>query len=140
MHLPFSVRLHASRYAVLSLAVIHGFAALAVVVSHIALVAKIALIALLAFSIVRGAKYHALRLGRNDVVALTLAGEDYKIELEYADGQRLSTQIVHARSVVLLWFIVLRLRPGQGPNMWLVLPIDAMDPESFRRLKILLRR
>ena len=136
MRLPLSFRLYPSRSAAAALILIHGLAVAAIAICQFALIARVFLLVLLAFSMARGLRLHALRLGSGAVIALTLR-DGGELELEYGDGCRIATQ-VDPSSTVWHWLMALRLRQERRYRSLFLLS-DMLDEESWRCLAVHLR-
>lgn len=85
------------------------------------------LVAILAWRQLRP-KYSAIRLERDGQLSVSRPGEQ-----EFSSANLLAGATVHA------WLTVVRLKTGKGACTPLILAVDSVNPDDFRRLRVFLR-
>lgn len=136
MRLPVTLSLRPSATLAAVLFLVHGLAAIMVLVTDLSPVIKLALWIALAFSDWRSVFVHALRHGEQALVAITLRS-DGELEVEYRNGE-LARVLVDDRSTVFSWLVVLLMK-RDGRTLAVTLPHDALGEESHRQLRLWLR-
>ena len=136
MRLPVTLTLRSSVTLTAVLFLVHGLAAIMVLVTDLPPVFKLALWIALAFSNWRSVLVHALRRGEHVPVAITLRS-DGELEVAYRNGE-LARVVVDDRTTVFSWLVVLLVN-RDGRTIALTLPHDALEEESHRQLRLWLR-
>lgn len=131
--------MRASALLVAIFSAVHLGALTIVLIVPLAVSVRVALAVLIAASLYRELNRHALRLARSAVVAFELRAEDGTCALQrrrspdWEEG-RVVDQWVYPR----LTLLVLRLSQRKWP-VSVVIPQDAVEKDSFRRLRVQLR-
>lgn len=131
------VRIKGSPTLAILLALLHGGAIAIALTLPVPLWARLGVAVVLGVSLYNNVNRHALRRGAQAVRALEFYDGQYALRLnsgELRSGCALCAWHVHP------WIVILRLRcPGRRVPVNLVLTADAVEPETFRRLRVQLR-
>jgi hypothetical protein len=129
MRLPATLVFRRSPALIVVLALAHLLVGVGLLATDLSGVGKLLAWPILAWSLLASVR-------RMSAGALTL-GRDGRLALVCAEGEAVDC-LVDASTAVLPWLIVLRLRTPAGRKS-LTLPVDAMDAEGHRRLRVWLK-
>jgi len=136
VQLPVSFRFKPSSSALVALIAVHLLAALVLLVVQLPLWARLTLLFLLILSASLTVRNHALRLGSEAIVGLTLRKKG-ELELLYRDGRRAAATMDESTKVF-PWLAALVVRLD-GRRVQLPLLADGLDRGDFRHLIVWLR-